>query len=200
MAYSVLDAAKARFTDYDSPAFNVMRRTQLDPDLRALLPSSSREEWAGHADYARGAKDLRAIHAAMLQNAASASQALTALSEGRVEQRQLATTAARAREIARQVVGQLHAHHHIEDERLFPQFARANPRIERAIALLEADHKVLNAAGSIVEQALRAFPGADARPSAYDRAAQAAAQLDRVMRRHIADEEDIVIPAYLGLR
>jgi len=200
MAYSVLDAAKARFPDYDSPNFNVMRRTQLDAGLRALLPSSAREDWAGHADYARGAKDLRAIHAAMLQNAASASQALTALAEDRIEQRQRATTAARAHEVARHVVDHLHTHHRIEDERLFPQFARANPRIERAIALLEADHKVLNAAGSMFDQALRNFPGAETAPSAYDRAAHAAEQLDRVMRRHIADEEDIVIPAYLGLR
>jgi hemerythrin-like domain-containing protein len=196
----VLDAAKARFADYDSPTFNVMRRTQLDAGLRALLPASSREDWMSHANYAQGAKDLRAIHAAMLQNSANVTLALAVLAEGRIAQEQRVATATRAHEIARHVVDHLHAHHHIEDERLFPQFARANPKIERAIALLEADHKVLNAAGSVLDQALRVYPDADAAPAAYDRAAQAAAQLDRVMRRHIADEEDVVIPAYLGLR
>lgn len=200
MAYSVLDAAKARFPDYDQPTFNVLRRAQLDGGLRALLPVSSRADWSSHANYAQGAKDLRAIHQAMLQNAAGVTQALAALAEGRVAVGERAGVATQAHEVARHLVDHLHVHHHIEDEQLFPQFAKANPKIERAIALLEADHRVLNAAASVFDQALRTFPAADAEPAAYDRAAQAAAQLDRVMRRHIADEEDIVIPAYLGLR
>jgi hemerythrin-like domain-containing protein len=200
MAYSVLDAAKARFPDYDQPAFNVLRRSQLDGSLRALLPVSSREDWPAHANYAQGAKDLRAIHQAMLQNSAGVTQALTALAEGRVAAGERAAVAKQAHEVARHIVDHLHVHHQIEDERLFPHFAQANPKISRAIALLEADHRVLNAAASLFDQALRTFPAVDAEAAAYDRAAQAAAQLDRVMRRHITDEEDIVIPAYLGLR
>jgi hypothetical protein len=200
MAYSVLDAAKARFPNYDQPAFNVLERARLDDSLRALLPVSSREEWPAHANYAQGAKDLRAIHQAMLGNSAGVTQALTALVGGRVPEGERAGLAQQAHDIARHVVDHLHTHHRIEDERLFPHFAKANPKIERAIHLLEADHRVLNAAASVFDAALRAYPAVDARPAAYDRAAEAAAQLDRVMRRHIADEEDIVIPAYLGLR
>jgi len=199
MAYTVLDAAKALFPGYDDPAFNVLSRTRLDARLCALLPVSRREDWPNHANYAQGAEDLRAIHAAMLQNAANVTHALAALASGDVQATERAAVARRAHGIARRVVDHLHVHHRIEDQRLFPQFARANPKIERAIALLEADHKVLDAAANVFDQALRSYPAAQAGPAAYEHAARTAEQLDRAMRRHIADEEDIVIPAYLGL-
>lgn len=200
MSYSVLDAANARFPGYDAPAFNVLRRAQLDADLRALLPVSAREEWPRHANYAQGAKHLQDIHRAMLSNSEGMTRLFTALAEDRVATTQVAAAAQNAHDVARHVVDHLHVHHHIEDEQLFPQFAQWNPKISRPLALLEADHRVLNAAGSVLDQALRSYPAADAKAAAYQRVAQAAAQLDRVMRRHIADEEDIVIPAYLGLR
>jgi hemerythrin-like domain-containing protein len=200
MSYSVLDAAKARFPGYDAPAHNVMQRAGLDAGLCALLPASAREEWPRHVRYAQGAKNLQDIHRAMLSNSADMTRLLSALAEDRVANDQVAAAAKNAHEIARHVVDHLHTHHHIEDEQLFPQFAKWNPRITQPLALLEADHRVLNAAGSVLDAALRSYPAADAKPAAYERAAQAAKQLDRVMRRHIADEEDIVIPAYLGLR
>lgn len=199
MAYSVLDAAKAHFPEYDAPQFNVLRRAGLDASLRALLPASTREDWPRHASYAGGAEHLRAIHRAMLQNSANATNALAALAEGRIAPAERKAVAGQARKTGAEVAAHLHAHHHIEDEQLFPQFARARPKIVRPLALLEADHRVLNAAGSVFDRALRDFPAADAEPAAYDRVAAAAAELDRVMRRHIADEEDIVIPVYLGL-
>src|SRR5258708_27496987 len=200
MSYSVLDAAKARFPGYDAPAFNVMRRAQLDTDLRALLPASTREEWPRHANYTQGAKNLQDIHRAMLSSSEGMTRLLAALAENRVAATQVAAAAKNAHDVARHVVDHLHAHHHIEDEQLFPQFAKWNPKISRPLALLEADHRVLNAAGNVLDQVLRSYPAANAKAAAYDRAAQAAAQLNRVMQRHIADEEDIVIPAYLGLR
>ncbi|TLY52369.1 MAG: hemerythrin domain-containing protein [Gammaproteobacteria bacterium] len=177
-----------------------MQRTQLDAELRAQLPASTREAWPRHANYAQGAKHLQDIHRAMLANSEGMTRVLTALAEGHVATAQIAAAAKNAHDVARHVVDHLHTHHRIEDEQLFPQFARWNPKISRPLALLEADHRVLNAAGSVLDQALRSYPKAAAQATEYARVAQAAAQLDRVMRRHIADEEDIVIPAYLGLR
>ena len=41
-------------------------------------------------------------------------------------------------------VAELHGHHGVEDAHYFPVLARAEPRIERGFALLEADHQALD--------------------------------------------------------
>ena len=199
MAYSVLDAAKARFPEYDLPQHNLLRRGGLDASLRARLPASRREDWPRHARYAEGAGNLLGIHKAMLHNAANTASALTALAEGRVAADQRRAVARQVHEAGRGILDHLHAHHHIEDQQLFPHFVRLRPAIAHPIRLLEGDHRVLNAVASQFDRALREYPAEDAQAAAYSRAAEAMAQLDRVMRRHIADEEEILIPAYLGL-
>ena len=81
---------------------------------------------------------------------------------------------------------------------MFPQLLRAAPSLARPLNLLEADHIVLNAVLGPFERALAALPGADAPASAWDAVASAGERVARVARRHIEDEEEIVIPAVLG--
>ena len=81
---------------------------------------------------------------------------------------------------------------------MFPQLLRAAPSLARPLNLLEADHIVLNAVLAPFERALAALPDANAPASAWDTVAAAGERVARVARRHIADEEEIVIPAVLG--
>ena len=81
---------------------------------------------------------------------------------------------------------------------MFPQLLRAAPSLARPLNLLEADHIVLNAVLGPLERTLANLPAAAAPASAWDEVAKASERVAKVARRHIADEEEIVIPAVLG--
>jgi len=198
MTYTLLDAAKARFSGYDAPAFNVLERTGLDVSLRAELIGLPRETWRTHANYAGQAEHWQQIHGAMLANSAHVTRALAAIAEGRVGQAQMPELSAQIRETAAHFTEHAHHHHRLEDHHIFPGFVRARPALARPLALLDADHLVLDASIQAFERALRDFPDDTAPASAFDRLAETAGRVDRIMQRHIADEEEIVIPTVLA--
>lgn len=198
MTYTLLDAAKARFTGYGAPTFNVLQRAGLDASLRAELIELPRESWRTHANYAGQAEHWQQIHGAMLANSGHVTHALAAIAEGRIGQAQMPELTARIREVAAHFTGHAHHHHRLEERQIFPAFVRARPALARPLALLDADHLVLDASIRAFERALRDFPGNTAPASAFDRLAETSGQVDRIMQRHIADEEEIVIPTVLA--
>ena len=97
----------------------------------------------------------------------------------------------------------LNAHHHIEDSAYFPKFRALDPRMVRGFDLLEADH-------GLIEETLRASvdgargllaalaqPDRDGRQRALEAYAGPSDTLLVLLRRHLADEEELVIPAML---
>jgi hemerythrin-like domain-containing protein len=97
---------------------------------------------------------------------------------------------------------QLHAHHHIEDDHYFPIFRRADSRLVHGFHLLDSDHDAL-AAGiedslAAANRFLRALggPPAEVAPAA-EAYAQSGGVLLRWLRRHLDDEEDLIVPLIL---
>ena len=100
-----------------------------------------------------------------------------------------------------QFLGHLDGHHRIEDAVYFPRFRALDPRMERGFDLLEADHHAIHDALETTVASARGLlasltgPNRDARVA--DTHADHAAMLTRLLLRHLADEEDLVIPAML---
>lgn len=202
MAYTVLDAAASRFPGYQAPDHNVLQRSCLERELRAALRGLAQwppEKWPEHSAYAGLAKHWQDIHRAMVHNQDLIERTLRDLADDRVPADQRARVIAEVAEAAHHATAHLHGHHRLEDGSMFPQLLRATPSLARPLNLLEADHIVLNAALGPFERALAALPAADAPASAWDGVASSGAQVARIVRRHIADEEEIVIPAVLGV-
>ena len=202
MAYTVLDAASSRFPGYNAPEHNVLERHGLERDLRdalAGLASWPPERWSSHPGYGGLARHWQDIHRGVLHNLASVERSLRDLAEGRLQGADHARLAGEIAPIARHVVGHLHGHHRLEDQGIFPQLVRGTPALARPIGLLEGDHIVLTAVMAPFERALAAIPAANDPASAWDALATAGERMARVARRHIADEEEIVIPAVLGV-
>lgn len=98
-------------------------------------------------------------------------------------------------------VGELHAHHNIEDVHYFPLLAAKEPRLERGFALLDADHHAidpeLDRLTRQTQAVLRALASTD---TAGTETAALLATLERFARlldRHLTDEEEIVVPVVL---
>ncbi|MDH7975380.1 hemerythrin domain-containing protein [Sphingomonas sp. AR_OL41] len=96
----------------------------------------------------------------------------------------------------------LNGHHQIEDAAYFPKFRALDPRMIAGFDLLESDHAIihdaLTASIDTARALLAALPGDDdTRRHMTDRHAEAADRLHALLGRHLADEEDLVIPAML---
>ena len=94
---------------------------------------------------------------------------------------------------------QLEGHHRVEDLHYFPAFRRVEPRLAAEFELLERDHDALHAGlERIVTIANRvlAHEGTDLAHFRADlaRFRDAQAALGRQLRRHLDDEEDLVVP------
>jgi hemerythrin-like domain-containing protein len=100
-------------------------------------------------------------------------------------------------------LGDLVGHHQIEDDAYFPQLAALEPRIARGFEVLDRDHHDLHA---LID---RFAKGANSALGKSDDAArrEAAARFltdlrdfERMLARHLTDEEDLVLPVVLKHR
>lgn len=89
-------------------------------------------------------------------------------------------------------------HHCNESALYFPLLSAADERLALAVSMLEADHASLNGALAQLAAAAGVLRQGNKR-DAVARALYLIERLDRRLKRHFADEEDIVIP-FLSLR
>jgi Hemerythrin HHE cation binding domain len=182
---------------YASPADHVAVRQRLSDNLRQLLLAIPKEEWQGHPNYWRGADFWQGVHRAILSESGTFAAGLRQLSELPKDELERGLLLNEIRYLGRHLLGHAHAHHHVEDDQYFPRFKRAYPRLARPIDLLDGDHRALEENLAAVEGHLRALNNEMADRDAIGRALDDARALDRLLNRHIADEEDIVIPVLL---
>lgn len=93
----------------------------------------------------------------------------------------------------------LDGHHNIETHHYFPTMRQVEPRIGSGIDLLDRDHDVIHGHLQSLFQAGLAFHQSVSThaPTAGDAAARLGDALDATgpaLRRHLEDEEDIVVP------
>lgn len=98
-------------------------------------------------------------------------------------------------------VGDLHGHHHIEDDHYFPMLAQIEPRLARGFDLLDSDHHALavqlDRFVASANGVLTGWRGAGLKDAT---AAFRATLADcaRLLDRHLTDEEDLVVPVILA--
>ncbi len=99
-------------------------------------------------------------------------------------------------------LGQLNDHHQIEDHYYFPLFKGVEPKLGRGFDLLDSDHHVIHEALERNAMTANAFfeslsKGKENARFAADAYADANEQLVALLARHLADEEDLIIPMIL---
>ena len=103
-------------------------------------------------------------------------------------------------------LAELHGHHQIEDFHYFPAFRNTEPRLGPGFDILARDHEQLHQGIMDIVGAVNAFiatlrddapENADAQRHTADRYIQASELMHRRLERHLADEEDLIIPLML---
>ena len=96
--------------------------------------------------------------------------------------------------------GHLHGHHRLEDTHHFPQMRKLEPKLARGFDVLDADHHHIEQQLYRIQTLLAALKQSEAaNPTLADKLAQAIEEGGGALYRHLADEEDLVIPI-LALR
>jgi iron-sulfur cluster repair protein YtfE (RIC family) len=98
-------------------------------------------------------------------------------------------------------VQQLHGHHTIEDQHYFPLLVTKDARIEKGFAILDKDHHDLDEYLSDFVTRANEVIGVTGDRTKLQNAAggfqEELVRLERLLDRHLIDEEDLIVPVIL---
>ncbi|MGF1594471.1 MAG: hemerythrin domain-containing protein [Kiloniellaceae bacterium] len=174
-------------------------RGNLPGEWLALLQRHPRADWGDHPGLGMTARFWLDRHAAFRQLGEALEQATGEFRGGGLAPGDFQAWFAPRLQL---LLGELHGHHQVEDLHYFPLFRQAAPDLAPGFELLDRDHKTLHeglletaeAANALLQALARAPGDAEGPAVAY---AETSARLLKRMRRHLDDEEDLVIPLLL---
>ncbi len=170
----------------------------LPEALRLLLADYPRDGWAADPQF-HGLVSFWLERHQMFRKLLGILREDTALLLDR--QSEPATFAARLGRFGGMFVNELHGHHQIEDQHYFPLLAQKDARIIRGFDILDSDHHALDGLlDDFVKGANGVLQRRDERATLQTAAGRFASDLDRLERlidRHLTDEEDLIVPVIL---
>ncbi|NRB40851.1 MAG: hemerythrin domain-containing protein [Pseudomonadales bacterium] len=182
---------------YTAPQWQVDIRQQLPDVIQNQLLGIERHSWSEHARYAGKAQFFINYHRDLLATAAYIEQALQSLLDSSLQafssmqlQSLLSAT--------HYLIERTQNHHQIEDHAYFPQFRRIMPSLGTGIDLLDQDHKLLDAAlhelDVMMQNLLKlALVSRQQLSVFFDKIRH----LQKILQRHLYDEEEVIIPLFL---
>ncbi|MCP4382146.1 MAG: hemerythrin domain-containing protein [Hyphomicrobiales bacterium] len=183
--------------DHQALATHVAMRDGLPQATRPTLLEEAQCNWEQHPGYAGKAKFFKKVHRQLIDGTHQIAGALETILD--LPPAGLPDTVRRSGLVSggQRLVAFAHGHHEIEDRGYFPQFALLYPKLGQALALLDGDHRVLDETLYEVETRLGRLAHGGATPDQITDLYRHARALEKIMVRHITDEEDVIIPIFL---
>jgi iron-sulfur cluster repair protein YtfE (RIC family) len=180
-------------------SLHLTARTGLPDDLRYLVARYPREEWWAHDGIHGMAGMWLQRHDMFREMGSMLTGGIADYREGRQDAPGFARWFAPR---LNYLLGNLDGHHRIEDDVYFPKFAEAENRLKRGFEILDGDHHQIHEALEANAEAANAFLRAlqeseDRQRFAADAYAAENEKLVAMLTRHLADEEDLIIPLIL---
>lgn len=181
------------------PNHHLETRSGLPDDLRWLVEKYPREDWLGHDNVHGMASMWLKRHDMFRELGGMLTEGIDDYREARLDAQGFARWFAPRLNF---FLGNLDGHHNVEDQHYFPVFADAEKRLKRGFEILDADHHLIHEALARNAEAANAFiralgEDADRQRFAADSYADENARLIAMLTRHLADEEDLIIPLIL---
>ena len=174
-------------------------REGLPDDLRFLAEQYPRGEWQAHSNIHGMAGFWLQRHDMFREMGVLLTGGIADYREGRKDAREFAAFFAPR---LNRFLGNLDGHHNVEDHHYFPVFAKAEPRLTRGFDILDGDHHLIHDALERNAETANAFlralqEGEDRQRFAADAYADENSRLIAMLKRHLDDEEDLIIPLIL---
>lgn len=181
------------------PALALDARDGWPAELRLLIDRYPRAGWQGHANLGAMAQFWLSRHDMFRDIATALEDATAAFRNGTANAQDFRIWFPPRLQFFLQ---QLNAHHQIEDLHYFPVFQAAEVRLVHGFEVLESDHHTIHQSIDRAVDTANAFlrtPVNDNGPlrAAADAFGIASDTLLRQLRRHLHDEEDLIIPLIL---
>ncbi len=183
--------------DYQLPTNHVAIRDGLPSAIRPTLLEEAQTDWEKHPRHAGKARFFMNIHRQLLDGTHQTARTLENLLDRPPLDVAKAMGGSNLIASSKRLINFAHGHHEIEDHGYFPQFERLFPGMDRAFALLDEDHKVLDAALQGAEAGIDTLTQKGVSTDALAELYKNIRALEKIMGRHIADEEEIIIPIFL---
>jgi len=179
--------------------YHIENRTGLPDTMQTLLGDYPREAWPDHPNFARSIQNWMGAHQ-MFRQLAEITQSDTESFLNKNMNQQDYT--GRLAHFGNQLVRNLHGHHSWEDRSFFPELGAAENSLEHGLMMLEGDHVELDRVlDSFTRGANRVIKLADLDPTQMPEEAARmhdhSTAIGRFLARHLADEEDLVVPIIL---
>lgn len=178
-------------------------RKDLPDNLLFLFNKHPRETWAEDSGLAGAGETWLSNHKFFRAMTMKIYEDLTSL---RDEAETTHDTGPSFHRHTRSLISGLDSHHRVEDGHYFPTFKKAEPRLTQGFEILEADHLMIHDAIIEFDTTARNFlrrigqsegpMGSHARV-ATDKAIDDLKRFGGLLRQHLTDEEDLVIPLIL---
>lgn len=173
-------------------------RCGLPDALRVLLAEYPRDAWAEHRNFDGLVRFWLDRHMMFRRLMELMEADLARLLDSDMDPQ---LWAARLSRLGGQFVGELHGHHQIEDAHYFPVLAARDARLGRGFDILDADHHaldgILNRFTEAANGALTVWQDRPALQTAAGRLRDDLALTQRLIDRHLIDEEELVVPVIL---
>ena len=168
-------------------------------DLRLLLDRYPRQAWQDHTNLGAMAQFWLSRHDMFREVGTALEEATTAFRNGTAGAQDFRAWFPPRLQFFLQ---QLNAHHQVEDLHYFPVFQAAEARLAHGFDVLESDHHAIHQSIDRMVETANAFlrtavNDKDPLRAAGDAYAAANDALLRQLRRHLDDEEDLIIPLIL---
>lgn len=183
--------------DYQAPTNHVAIRDGLPRAIRPTLLEQTKSDWQKHPRFAGKARFFMNIHRQLLDGTAQTARTLETMLDKPASVIADAVGQTGLINSGKHLIDFAHRHHEIEDHGYFPQFVQLYPGLERAIALLDGDHKVLDEALQGAEAGLDLLVQQGVSTDRIAELYKNVRALEKIMNRHIPDEEEIIIPIFL---
>lgn len=181
-----------------APALLLPARAGLPDEIAYLRAAYPAPGWQAHRNYGELTAFWLQVHASLRDQAVRLDGITTGFRAGSSD------AAAFGRAVVpalNHFLQHLSGHHGIEDQAYFPKFRALDPRMAAGFDVLESDHLIIHSGLEAMVERARAMLHALGRPAdpraAVDAYAAASHTLFAQLGQHLADEEEIVIPAML---
>jgi len=181
---------------------SIHTRDGWPPEIATLLGDYPREAWNSHPDLAQSTRNWMGAH----QGFRALSGLVRSETEGFLDRaREGDDYAGRLSYYGGRLVGNLHGHHTWEDRAFFPEIREVDGRFDQGLETLERDHEALDATiAQLTEEANRVIKlvQLDETQARSEAGAlhETASRIERFLERHLADEEDLIVPILLHHR
>jgi len=179
-------------------AQHVALRTALPDKIQQHLLPLARQDWSKHPAFGGSAAFFISYHGNLLNTINSLVSQLEALMQLNQSKDFSLPQLQPILRSGLYLVEKAHHHHQIEDVSYFPHFRKILPQFSTAMDLLDDDHLVLDKALHRLKHSIQQAYG-QVQLSQYYVADlyEQAALLQKVLTRHLQDEEEIIIPIFL---